>query len=110
MVGRENLTVLLITLLVLLWACEPSRAYREGVLSEHYRMMSNAELQRYQARLGDEIARVELGGPVPEGADRTVYLEVLRDRRKDVESQIRGNISRQRYEQYRRKMDLMYGY
>jgi len=79
-------------------------------MAEHYRMMSNADLLRYQARLGDEIAKVEQGGPVPGGADRAVYLEDLRDRQRDVESQFQGNIRRQRYEQYRKRMDLMYGY
>ncbi len=110
LVGRENLTILVITLLILVWACESSRTCREGILAEHYRMLSNAEPQRYQDRLSDEIAKVEKGGPVPAGESRGVYLEDLKNRRKDVESQIQGNIRRQRYEQYRRKMDLMYGY
>jgi hypothetical protein len=96
--------------LALLWGCEPSRTYREGLLAEHYRMMSNAELRRYQERLNDEIVKVARGGPVPADANRTVYQEDLQNRWKDVESQIQGNIRRQRYEQYRKKMDLIYGY
>jgi hypothetical protein len=42
--------------------------------------------------------------------DRAVYLGDLQDRWKDVEAQIQGNISRQRQEQYRNRMDLIYGY
>jgi len=110
LISKRNVLILLTASLVLLWGCEPSRAYREGVLSEHYRMMSNAELRRYQERLNDEIVKIAKGGPVPAGANRAVYLEDLQTRWKDVESQIQGNVRRQRYEQYKKTMDLMYGY
>jgi hypothetical protein len=110
LLDRKNILISVAALLVLLWACGPSQTYGEGVMAEHYRMMSNADLLRYKARLSDEIARVEKGGPAPEGVDRAAYLEDLRGRREDVEAQFRGNIRRQRYEQYRKKMDLMYGY
>jgi hypothetical protein len=107
---RKNVLIFLAILLALLWACGSSRTYREGVMAEHYRMMSNADLLRYKARLNEEINRVGKGGPVPEGVEREAYLEDLRKRREDVEDQFQGNIRRQRYEQYRKKMDLMYGY
>jgi hypothetical protein len=107
---RKIVLLFAAALLLLLWACESSRTYREGVMAEHYRMMSNADLLRYKARLSDEIARVEKGGPVPESVERGAYLEDLRKRREDVEAQFQGNIRRQHYEQYRKKMDLMYGY
>ena len=110
MIDRKNVTLLLVALLVLLLACESSRTYREGVLAEHYRMMSNDELRRYQGRLNDEIVRISKGGPVPAGVNRAVYLEDLQNRWKDVEEQIQGNIKRQRYEQYKKTMDLIYGY
>jgi hypothetical protein len=107
---RKGVLLAVAGLVVLIWACEPSRTYREGVMAEHYRMMSNADLLRYKARLNDEISRVEKGGPVAGGYDRAAYLEDLRKRREDVETQFQGNIRRQHYEQYRKKMDLMYGY
>ena len=110
MIDRKSVTLLLVVLLVFLMACESSRTYREGVLAEHYRMMSNDELRRYQGRLNDEIVRISKGGPVPAGVNRAVYLEDLQNRWKDVEAQIQGNISRQRSEQYRKMMDLIYGY
>jgi len=110
LVNRKSVTLLLVALLALLMACQSSRTYQEGVLAEHYRMMSNDELRRYQGRLNDEIVRISKGGPVPAGVDRAVYLGDLQDRWKDVEAQIQGNISRQRQEQYRNRMDLIYGY
>ena len=109
-VDGKNLVLLLAALLTLLAACQSSRTYREGVLAEQYRMMSNDDLRRYQGRVNDEIMRVSKGGPVPAGADRTVYLGDLQDRWKDVEAQIQGNISRQRQEHYRKMYDLIYGY
>ncbi|HOD35934.1 MAG TPA: hypothetical protein PLR20_10670 [Syntrophales bacterium] len=102
--------LLLIALLTLLTACQSSRTYQEGVLAEQYRMMSNDNLRRYQVRLNDEIVRISKGGPVPAGVDRVVYLEDLQTRWKDVEAQIQGNISRQRREEYNKRMDLIYGY
>ena len=110
MIDRKNVTLLLVALLVLLLACESSRTYREGILAEHYRMMSNDELRRYQGRLNDEIVRISKGGPVPAGVNQAVYLEDLQNRWKDAESQIQGNIRRQRNEQYKKTMDLIYGY
>ncbi len=109
-VHGKSVVLLLAALLTLLAACQSSRTYQEGVLAEQYRMMSNDDLRRYQGRINDEIARVSKGGPVPEGADRTVYLGDLQDRWKDVEAQIQGNISRQRQEHYRKMYDLIYGY
>lgn len=81
--------VLAALLLSLLAGCPPSpRAYTEGVLAADYKLMSKAELLRYQGRLEDELVRVGTGGSVPAGVSREMYAGDLRQRMKNVQHEI----------------------
>lgn len=74
---------------VVLGGCAaPQRLYTDGVLAADYKLMSKAELIRYQDRLENEMVRVGTGGPVPGGVSREIYLGDLRQRMKDVQHEI----------------------
>ena len=75
--------------LILLGACAAQqRIYTEGALAADYKLMSRAELIRYQDRLENEMVRVGAGGDVPGGVPREVYLGDLRQRMKDVQREV----------------------
>jgi len=81
--------VLAALLLALLAGCPPSpRVYTEGVLAADYKLMSKAELLRYQGRLEDELVRVGTGGSVPAGVSREMYAGDLKQRMKNVQHEI----------------------
>ena len=87
--SRTTIVTLAVFIAVLLGGCAPSqRVYTEGVLAADYKLMSKAELIRYQDRLEDEMVRVGAGGAAPGGASREVYLGDLRQRMKDVQHEI----------------------
>ena len=66
----------------------PQRQYTEGVLSADYKLMSKAELFRYQDRLEDEMVRVGSDEATPGGTSREAYMGDLRQRMKDVQHEI----------------------
>ena len=70
--------------------CAPSTVYREGPLATDYRVLSKEDLERYAARIDEEIARVEKGAAPPEGASRESYLGDLKSRRYEVRTEIAG--------------------
>jgi len=83
------LATLAILIAVLAGGCAPQpRVYAEGVLAADYKLMSKAELLRYQDRLEDEMVRAGAGGAVPGGVSREVYLGDLRQRMQDVQHEI----------------------
>lgn len=91
MFGRiGNAAILFVTLLTLIAGCLPARTYHEGILAMDYRFMSKEELQRYDARLSEEISGVEKGGAVPAGVTREEYAGDLRLRREAVKEEIRN--------------------
>jgi len=78
----------MITVSLVPGCAEPKRTYPEGVLAADYKLMSKAELIRYQDRLEDEMVRVGAGGAAPGGVSREGYLGDLRQRMKDVQNEI----------------------
>jgi len=66
----------------------PQRLYTEGVLAADYKLMSKAELIRYQDRLEDEMVHVGSDEAAPGGMSGEVYLGDLRQRMKDVQHEI----------------------
>lgn len=70
--------------------CAPSILYREGPLATDYRMFSKEDLDRYAARIDEEIARVEKGAAPPAGATHEAYLKDLESRRYEVRMTISG--------------------
>ena len=75
--------------LILLGACAAQqRIYTEGALAADYKLMSRAELIRYQDRLENEMVRVGAGGAVPGGVPREAYLGDLRQRMTDVQREV----------------------
>ncbi len=86
---RAIIVVLAVIVPIVLAGCAaPQRLYKEGVLAEDYKLMSKAELTRYQDRLENEMVRVGSGGSAPGGDSRDVYLGDLRQRMKDVQHEI----------------------
>ena len=80
---------LAVLIAVLLGGAAPKpRVYAEGVLAADYKLMSKAELIRYQDRLENEMVRVGAGGAAPGGVSGEVYLGDLRQRMKDVQHEI----------------------
>ena len=71
--------------------CAPSTAYKEGPLATDYRTFSKEDLDRYAARIDEEIARVEKGAAPPAGVSRENYLDDLKSRRYEVRSVIAGH-------------------
>ena len=61
------LLLCMITVSLVPGCAEPKRTYPEGVLAADYKLMSKAELIRYQDRLEDEMVRVGAGGAAPGG-------------------------------------------
>jgi hypothetical protein len=89
MPARMTVMAMAVLIPVLLGGCMPSqRTYAEGILASDHKLMSKAELIRYQDRLEDEMVRVHTGGAVPGGATREVYVGDLRQRMKDVQQEI----------------------
>jgi len=87
--SRKTIVTLAVLIPVLLGGCAPSqRVYTEGVLSADYKLMSKAELIRYQDRLENEMVRVGAGGAAPGGVSREAYQGELRQRMKDVQHEI----------------------
>ena len=71
-----------------------------------YKLMSKAELLRYQDRLEDELVRVGTGGSFPEGVSRETYAGDLKQRMKDVQHEIGlRNIWERKSYWERREMD-----
>lgn len=86
----------------------PQRTYGTGVLAADQKLMSKAELIRYQDRLEDELARTLAGGAVPAGVSREEYAADLRQRMKDVQHEI-GLRNIWERKAYWERMDLLYG-
>ena len=82
------LLLCMITVCLVPGCAEPKRSYPEGVLAADYKLMSKAELIRYQDRLEDEMVRVGAGGAAPGGVSREGYLGDLRQRMKAVQHEI----------------------
>lgn len=83
------LATLAILIAVLAGGCAPQpRVYAEGVLAADYKLMSKAELLRYQDRVEHELARVHAGGAGPGGVSAETYAADLRQRMKDVQHEI----------------------
>ncbi len=70
--------------------CAPSTVYKEGPLATDYRVLSKADLDRYAARIDEEIARVEKGASPPAGVTSELYLGDLKSRRYEVQTTIAG--------------------
>ena len=102
-------TLILFLCLVIVYlvpgCAEPKRSYPEGVLAADYKLMSKAELLRYQDRLEDELVRVGTGGSVPVGVSRETYAGDLRQRMKDVQHEI-GLRNIWERKSYRERMEM----
>lgn len=85
--------------------CAPSGAYKEGPLSTDYRTLSKGDLDRYAARIDEEIVRIEKGAPPPADVPREAYLADLRSRRYEVRTTIAGR-ELMRQDEIRRRMEL----
>jgi hypothetical protein len=77
-----------VVLALLLTGCAPSTAYKDGPLATDYRALSKEDLDRYAARIDEEIARVEKGASPPAGVSREGYLDDLKSRRYEVRTAI----------------------
>jgi len=85
--------------------CAPSGTYQEGPLSTDYRTLSKEDLDRYAARIDEEIARIEKGAAPPGDIPREAYLADLKSRRYAVRTEIAGReILRQ--DERRQRMEL----
>ena len=85
--------------------CAPSIPYKEGPLATDYRTLSKEDLDRYAARIDEEIARIEKGSAPPAGVSRDAYLGDLKSRRYEVRTEIAGReIIRQ--DERRQRMEL----
>ncbi len=85
--------------------CAPSLSYKEGPLATDYRTLSKEDLDRYAARIDEEIARIEKGAAPPGGVPREAYLADLESRRYAVRTEIAGReILRQ--DERRRSLEL----
>jgi len=102
-------TLILFLCLVIVYlmpgCAEPKRSYPEGVLSADYKLMSKAELLRYQDRLEGEMVRVGSGEAAPGGASREAYMGDLRQRMKDVQHEI-GLRNIWERKSYRERMEM----
>ena len=102
-------TLILVLCLITVWlvpgCAEPKSSYPEGVLAADYKLMSKAELLRYQDRLEDEMVRVGTGGAAPGGELRDVYLGDLRQRMNDVQHEI-GLRNIWERKSYRERMEM----
>jgi len=78
----------LILVVALLSGCTATRTYSEGILATSDTFMSTGELRIYEAKIGQEIERVNKGGDVPAGVTRDMYLEDLKNRQKAVQDRI----------------------
>lgn len=85
---RRAIIAVLAALILLGGCAAPQRLYSEGVLAEDYKLMSRAELIRYQDRLENEMVRIGAGGAPPGSVPREVYLGDLTQRMKDVQHEI----------------------
>ena len=79
-----------VVLALLMTGCAPSTVYKDGPLATDYRALSREDLDRYAARIDEEIARVEKGAAPPAGASREGYLDDLKSRRYEVRTTIAG--------------------
>ena len=94
-----------VVLALLTAGCSPPTAHKEGPLSTDYRALSKEDLERYAARIDEEIARVEKGAAPPAGVSREGYLDDLKSRRYEVRTAIAGReIMRQ--DERRQRMEL----
>lgn len=106
MLSRKTIVTLAVLIPVLLGGCAPSqRVYTEGVLAADYKLMSKAELIRYQDRLENEMVRVGVGGAAPGGVSREAYQGELRQRMKDVQHEI-GLRNIWERKSYRERMEM----
>lgn len=104
--SRKTIVTLAVLIPVLLGGCAPSqRVYTEGVLAADYKLMSKAELIRYQDRLENEMVRVGVGGAAPGGVSREAYQGELRQRMKDVQHEI-GLRNIWERKSYRERMEM----
>jgi hypothetical protein len=90
---RNKLVAALLCAVVLalsMAGCAPSTVYREGPLATDYRVLSKEDLDRYAARIDEEIARVEKGAAPPAGVSRDAYVGDLKSRRYEVRTEIAG--------------------
>jgi hypothetical protein len=100
------LATLAILIAVLAGGCAPQpRVYAEGVLAADYKLMSKAELLRYQDRVEHELARVHAGGAGPGGVSGETYAADLRQRMKDVQHEI-GLRNIWERKSYRERMEM----
>ena len=85
--------------------CAPTMTYKEGPMATDYRALSKEDLDRYAARVDEEIARIEKGAAPPAGVSREGYLADLKSRRYEVRTAIAGReIMRQ--DERRQRMEL----
>ena len=68
----------------------PVDGLREGPLATDYRVLPKEDLDRYAARIDEEIARVEKGAAPPAGVSRDAYVGDLKSRRYEVRTEIAG--------------------
>lgn len=90
---RNKLVAALLCAVVLalsMAGCTPSTVYREGPLATDYRVLSKEDLERYAARIDEEITRIEKGASPPAGVSREAYLDDLKSRRYEVRTEIAG--------------------
>lgn len=95
------------TVLLAAWmsGCAPSKTYREGLLATDYQVLSKEDLDRYAARIDEEVARIEKGASPPGDVPREAYLADLKSRRYAVRTEIAGReILRQ--DERRQRMEL----
>ena len=85
--------------------CAPSRPFKEGPLATDYRTLSKEDLDRYAARIDEEVARIEKGASPPGDLPREAYLADLKSRSYAVRAEIAGReILRQ--DERRQRMEL----
>ncbi|OPY09030.1 MAG: hypothetical protein A4E67_00872 [Syntrophaceae bacterium PtaB.Bin038] len=87
------------------YGCAPSMTYLEGPLATDHRTLSKEDLDRYAARIDEEIVRIEKGAPPPADVPREAYLADLRSRRYEVRTTIAGR-ELMRQDEIRRRMEL----
>lgn len=83
-----HIVILSVLMLTAIAGCSPSRTYTEGILATDYRFMSPEELEKYGARIDQEINRMNREERIPAGVTREMYLEDLRARRETVKTRL----------------------
>jgi len=95
----------LVALAVWTYGCAPAMTYKEGLLATDYRTLSKEDLDRYAARIDEEIARIEKGAAPPGDVPREAYLADLKSRRYEARTAIAGR-ELMRQDERRQRMEL----